>query len=104
MEDGKPATVRELTTFFRFSRGGGCAERAVGVDEWKKWKERKAEAAGRAPLAREETPTKGLRQVMMYRGKFPAENYTQTWPADLSLKGNRLPFSLARFAKVRPTW
>lgn len=41
--------------------------------------------------AREETPTKGLRQVMMYRGKFPAENYTQTWPADLSLKGNRLP-------------
>ncbi|KYN17340.1 hypothetical protein ALC57_10316 [Trachymyrmex cornetzi] len=31
MEDGKPATVRELTTFFRFSRGGGCAERAVGV-------------------------------------------------------------------------
>ncbi|EGI66668.1 hypothetical protein G5I_04784 [Acromyrmex echinatior] len=62
MEDGKPATVRELTTFFRFSRGGGCAERAVGVDEWKKWKERKAEAAGRAPLAREETPTKGLRQ------------------------------------------
>ncbi|KYN33819.1 hypothetical protein ALC56_11895 [Trachymyrmex septentrionalis] len=42
MEDGKPATVRELTTFFRFSRGGGCAERAVGV--------------------REETPTKGLRQ------------------------------------------
>jgi len=31
MEDGKPATVRELTTFFRFSRRGGCAERAVGV-------------------------------------------------------------------------
>lgn len=58
---------------------------------------RKAEAGrARSPLAgsrraRVETPTKGLRQVMMYRGKFPAENYTQTWPADLSLKGNRLP-------------
>lgn len=111
MEDGKPATVRELTTFFRFSRGEGCAGGAVGLvgGRVEKNGKRKAEAGRARPpraratprRAREETPTKGLRQVMMYRGKFPAENYTQTWPADLSLKGNRLPFSLARYAKVR---
>jgi len=69
---------------------------------------RKAEAGRARPPSRSrcarETPTKGLRQVMMYRGKFPAENYTQTWPADLSLKGNRLPFSLAQLAGARPTW
>lgn len=46
----------------------------------------------------EETPTKGLRQVMMYRGKFPAENYTQTRTADLSLKGNRLPFFFFKYS------
>lgn len=69
---------------------------------------RKAEAGrartpSRSRHAREEALTKGLRQVMMYRGKFLAENYIQTWPADLPLKGDRLPFSLARLAKVRPT-
>lgn len=41
---------------------------------------------------------------MIYRGKFPAENYTQTRPADLPLKGNRLSVSLARrVARVKPT-
>ncbi|KYN05583.1 hypothetical protein ALC62_03501 [Cyphomyrmex costatus] len=60
IEGWRMATVRELTTFFRFSRGGGCAERAVGV-------KRKAEAGrarppSRSRRAREETPTKGLRQ------------------------------------------
>lgn len=44
------------------------------------------------------------RQVMIYRGKFPAENYTQTRPADLPLKGNRLSFFLARrVARVKAT-
>jgi len=82
-------------------KSGGGGGRTSGKNG--KRGRQKQPVARRSPLAREETP-KGLRQVMMYRGKFPAENYTQTWPTDLSLKGNRLPFSLARFAKVRSTW
>lgn len=49
-------------------------------EEWQEKWEEEAEAERTVslfvPAAKEETPTKGLRQVMMYRGKFPAENYT----------------------------
>lgn len=44
---------------------------------------------------------------MIYRGKFPAENYTQTRPADLPLKGNRLsffPWREARVVRIRPKY
>lgn len=54
MEDGKPATVRELTTFFRFSRGGGCAGRAAEgwrADGWKKWEEEGRSRSRATPLA-----------------------------------------------------
>jgi len=59
MEDGKPATVRELTTFFRFSRGGECAGGAVGVaDEWKKWEEEgRSRSRATPPRARERGDT-----------------------------------------------
>lgn len=68
----------------------------AGEREEKMGRERQKPGARDSPRAPrhviEETPTKGLRQVMMYRGKFPAENYTQTRTADLPLKGNRLAF------------
>lgn len=87
MEDGKPAMVRVLTTFFRFSRrreGMGGWEEKIGSGRQKpgtcslpcalprRTGERREERGER----REETPTRRdlPRQVTMYRGKFPAEN------------------------------
>lgn len=105
IEERRTATVREVTTFFRFSRGGRVREGWVvaGAEEksGKRW--RKAEAGllaraeGRARGAREARERGDIdegtgRQVMIYRGKFPEENYTQTRPADLPLRGNRLSF------------
>lgn len=110
IEDGKPATVRELTTFFRFSREMGEAAGVAGGWEekmgrgWQKPERARPSSRSYRAREREETPTKGLRQVMMYRGKFPAENYTQTRPADLPLKGNRLPFFLMWLARVKLTY
>jgi len=105
-EDGKPATVRELTTFFRFSRRW-YGRRVDSESGWIEGKNRKRKAKAsherQSSLAvldgkkgRGGEPAKGLWQVMMYRGKFPAENYIQIRLADLPRESNRLLLFLAR--------